>query len=77
MTSISGDLIAKRLQLTKELLPKLSRIAVLVRELSPSSAQYVRESEIASRGLGIDLQFLTEREPKDLDDIYALERLAL
>ena len=32
MTSISGDLIAKRLQLTKELLPNLTRIAILVRE---------------------------------------------
>ena len=70
MTSISGDLIAKRLQLTKELLPNLSGIAILVRELSPTSAQYVRESQIASQDLGIDLQFLTEREPKDLDEIF-------
>ena len=30
MTSISGDIIAKRLQLTKELLPNLTRIAILV-----------------------------------------------
>ena len=70
MTSISGDLIAKRLQLTKELLPNLSGIAILVRELSPTSAQYVRESQIASQDLGIDLQLLTEREPKDLDEIF-------
>ena len=32
MTSISGDLIAKRLQLIKELLPRLTRVAILVRE---------------------------------------------
>ena len=31
-TSISGDLIAKRLQLTRELLPNLTKIAILVRE---------------------------------------------
>ena len=31
MTSTSGDIIAKRLQLTKELLPDLTRIAILVR----------------------------------------------
>ena len=36
MTSISGDIIAKRLQLTKELLPNLTRIAILVREFEPN-----------------------------------------
>lgn len=70
MTSISGDLIAKRLQLTKELLPHLTRIAILVREASPTAAQYVQESRIAARDLGIDLQILTERSPKDLDGIF-------
>src|SRR5438477_9396839 len=42
-TSISGDVIAKRLQMMKELLPKLTRIAILVRESSPTAAQYVQE----------------------------------
>jgi putative ABC transport system substrate-binding protein len=70
MTSISGDLIAKRLQLTKELLPNLTRIAILVRESSPTAAQYVQESRTAARTLGIELQILTERNPKDLDGIF-------
>ena len=33
MTSISGDVIAKRLQMTRELLPKLTKIAILVRRV--------------------------------------------
>ena len=70
MTSISGDIIAKRLQLTKELLPNLTRIAILVRELSPTAAQYVQESQTAARNLGVALQILTERNPKDLDEIF-------
>jgi putative tryptophan/tyrosine transport system substrate-binding protein len=70
LTSISGDLTAKRLQLMKELLPSLSKIAILVRELSPTTTQYVQESRIASRDLGVDLQLLAEREPQDLDDIF-------
>jgi putative ABC transport system substrate-binding protein len=74
MTSISGDLIAKRLQLTKELLPGLTRIAILVRESSPTAAQYVEESRIAARNLGIELQILTERTPKDIDGIFAAVR---
>jgi putative tryptophan/tyrosine transport system substrate-binding protein len=71
MTSISGDLIAKRLQLTKELLPDLKKIAVLVRESSPTTAQYVQESRAAASSLGIELQIVTERSPNELDEIFA------
>ena len=49
MTSISGDLIAKRLELIRELLPKLTRVAILVREASPTAAQYVHETQAAAR----------------------------
>jgi putative ABC transport system substrate-binding protein len=69
-TSISGDVIAKRLQMMRELLPKLTRIAILVRESSPTAAQYVLESETAARNLGIDLQIENERTPDDLDEIF-------
>ena len=70
MTSISGDIIAKRLQLTKELLPNLTRIAILVREASPTAPQYVQESRTAAQSLGIELQILTIAHPKDLDGIF-------
>jgi putative ABC transport system substrate-binding protein len=69
-TSISGDVIAKRLQMMRELLPKLTRIAILVRESSPTAAQYVLESKTAARNLGIDLQIENERSPDDLDGIF-------
>jgi putative ABC transport system substrate-binding protein len=69
-TSISGDVIAKRLQMMKELLPKLTRIAILVRESSPTAAQYVQESRTAAQNLGIELQVETERNPKDLEAIF-------
>jgi putative ABC transport system substrate-binding protein len=69
-TSISGDMIAKRLQMMRELLPKLTRIAILVRESSPTAAQYVLESTTAARNLGIDLQIENERSPDDLDGLF-------
>jgi putative ABC transport system substrate-binding protein len=73
-TSISGDVIAKRLQMTRELLPKLTRIAILVRESSPTAAQYVQESRTAARNLSIELQIETERDPKDLEGIFVAVR---
>jgi putative tryptophan/tyrosine transport system substrate-binding protein len=74
MTSISGDIIAKRLQLAKELLPNLTKIAVLVRESSPTTAQYLRESRSAARAMGLDLHILTERSPDDFEHIFAMAR---
>jgi putative ABC transport system substrate-binding protein len=74
MTSISGDVIAKRLQMIRELLPNLARIAILVRESSPTAAQYVQESQTAARNLGIELQIETERNPQDLDGIFVAVR---
>jgi putative ABC transport system substrate-binding protein len=70
MTSISGDLTAKRLGLVKELLPNLTKVAILVREASPTAPQYLNESEAAARNLGIKLQILKERNPKDLERMF-------
>jgi putative ABC transport system substrate-binding protein len=70
MTSISGDVIAKRLQLVTELIPNAARIAILVRETSPTASQYVRESEAAARGMGIALQIEKARDASDLDAMF-------
>ena len=56
MTSISGDLIAKRLELIRELLPRVSTVAIMVREASPTAAQYVKESRAAAGNVGIELK---------------------
>ena len=70
MTSISTDVIAKRLQMVRELLPKLTKVVLLVREPSPDTAQYVKESESAARKMGIELQVEIERDPKDLEGVF-------
>ena len=70
MTSISGDVIAKRLQLVTELIPKVAGIAILVCETSPTAAQYVRESQAAARGMGIALTIESAREVNDLDAMF-------
>ena len=70
-------LTGKRMELLKELLPTLSRIAILVRPTSPAATQYVREAEIAARALRIPLQVLTVREPDDLEGALSKARGAL
>jgi putative ABC transport system substrate-binding protein len=70
MTSISGDVIAKRLQLVTELIPNPARIAILVRETSPTAAQYVRESRAAAQSMGIALTIKNARDATDLDTMF-------
>jgi putative tryptophan/tyrosine transport system substrate-binding protein len=74
MTSMSADIMAKRLQMVRELLPKLTKVALLVREPSPDTAQYVKESKIAAGNLGIELQIEIERDPKDLEGVFVAAR---
>lgn len=79
MTSISGDLIAKRLEITRELIPGLRKIAVLVRDSSPTKSEYLQELAAAARILDIEVQILTEHSPDDLEPLLAtaLESSAL
>jgi putative tryptophan/tyrosine transport system substrate-binding protein len=54
-SSIEAVLAGKRLELLKETVPKLSRVAVLWNPHDPSSAQQWKESQVAARELGLQL----------------------
>ncbi len=71
VSAVHADAIGKRLQLLKELLPKASRIAFMVRASSPASTQYVKEAETAARTLGMQLQILTVRDPGDIEGAFS------
>jgi putative ABC transport system substrate-binding protein len=54
-TSIASVLTGKRLELLKETIPKLSRVAVLWDPQNPGSAQQWKESQLPARELGLQL----------------------
>ena len=54
LTNITAVLSGKRLELLKETVPKLSRVAVLWDPQAPSSPQW-QESQLAARELGLQL----------------------
>ena len=55
VTTITPVLAGKRLELLKETIPKLTRVAVLWNSQDPSSAQTWKESRFAGRELGLEL----------------------
>jgi putative ABC transport system substrate-binding protein len=67
VTAMHADLIAKRLGLLKEMLPKLSGVAVLARAGSGATAQYVKEAELAAPKVGLQLRVVTVRDPGELE----------
>jgi putative ABC transport system substrate-binding protein len=71
-TSFMGpDLVGKQLQLLKEVVPKVSRVAVLQHPDNPASAPMLREVEARARALGVRLQILGARNPAEIDSAFA------
>ena len=64
------EISGKRLELLKEIVPKLSRVAVLGTSTNPGNAQALRETELAARALGVQLQYLDVLNPKDIETAF-------
>jgi putative ABC transport system substrate-binding protein len=76
LTGMQADITAKQLQLAKELLPSVSKIAVIARASSQANAQFVQETATAARALGIHVEIFSLRDPKDLEGIVTAARQA-
>jgi putative tryptophan/tyrosine transport system substrate-binding protein len=70
LASLSPELSGKRLELLKEIVPNLSRVAVLGTSTQPDNAQMSREVELAARALGVKLQYLDVLSHKDVETAF-------
>lgn len=66
LSNVSADLVGKRLELLKEIVPKLSRVAVLVGEAQQENAALKKEMEASAQALALRLQILALKEAKDI-----------
>lgn len=71
LTTLSPELSAKRLELLKEVIPGLKRVAILWNPDGPAPALAFKESQAASRLLGLEIQSLEVRTPGDLERAFA------
>jgi len=67
LSIMAPELSGKQLELLKEVVPKLSRVAVFGTSTEPGNAQSVKETELAAKTLGVQLQYLDVENPKDVD----------
>ena len=74
VTGLSGqspDLVGKQLQLLKEAVPRLSRVAVLSNPTHPRHPLFLREAEVAARSLKVRLQILEARAPTEFAGAFS------
>ncbi|MEO6164572.1 MAG: ABC transporter substrate-binding protein [Candidatus Binatia bacterium] len=70
LSTLAPELTGKQLELLKEIVPKLSRVAVLGTSNQPGNAQLLREVELAAAALKVQLQYLDILGPKNIETAF-------
>src|SRR5207244_2091724 len=70
LSTLAPELSGKQLELMKEIIPKLSRVAVFGSSTSPGNAQSLREVELAAGAFGVKLQYLDVLGAKDIETAF-------
>jgi putative ABC transport system substrate-binding protein len=71
-SSMTAEIVGKQLELLKETIPNVARVAALWNPANPIfQALQVKETENAARALGIRLRFIEARDPNEIDRAFA------
>ena len=70
LSLMAPDIAGKSLQTLKEVLPSISRVAVLWNAANPYPAVVFKQTQDASQNLGIQIQSLEVRGPNDFDGAF-------
>ena len=70
LSALAPELSGKQLELLKEILPRLSRVAVFGTSNNPGNAQMLKEVKLAAGAFGVKLQYLEVRGPKDIETAF-------
>ncbi len=76
LSTQDADLSGKRLEMLREVVPKVSRLAVLIDETNPGTMLIARGTQAAARSVGVQLQSLGVRGPADLDRAFSAMKKA-
>jgi putative ABC transport system substrate-binding protein len=70
LSTLAPEISGKQLELLKEILPKLSRVAVLGTSATPANAQMLKEVDLAAGALTVRLQHLDVLGTKDIETAF-------
>ena len=70
LSVLAPEISGKQLELLKEIVPRLSRVAVIGESTNPGNTQQLREVELAARAFKVQLQNLDVRDPRDFEPVF-------
>jgi ABC-type uncharacterized transport system substrate-binding protein len=70
LTTLTQDLSGKRLEILKETVPKVARVAVLFNSTIPERLAELKETQTAAQAFHVQIQSLKVQSPKDLDAAF-------
>jgi len=70
LSNLAPEISGKQLELLKEIVPKLSRVAILGNSTDPGSAQMLGETKRAAAALGVQHLYLDVRAAEDIETAF-------
>ena len=71
ISSVAPELMGKRLEMLKEIVPGISRVAFLAHGGDPAHKLFIREAQEAGRLLGLHIQSLVVTDLGDIDKAFS------
>jgi putative ABC transport system substrate-binding protein len=71
LSVVATELAPKRMELLKELIPRVARVAFLAHEADPASALFIKETQIAADKFGTRLQPVIVKGPEDFERAFS------
>lgn len=68
---LSAELVAKRLEILREMVPASTRLAVLVNPAGPTPEITLRDVEPAARAIGLQIQVVRASTSREIDAVFA------
>jgi ABC-type uncharacterized transport system substrate-binding protein len=70
LSTLAPEISGKRLELLKEIIPKLARVAVLGTSAREGNTQLLKEVELAAGALKVQIQYLDVLDVKDIETAF-------
>jgi ABC-type uncharacterized transport system substrate-binding protein len=70
LSTLAPEISGKRLEILKEIVPRLTRVAVFGNSTNSGNAQSLKELELAAKALKVQLQYLDVLSPKDIETAF-------
>ena len=70
LSNFAPELSGKRLEILREVVPKLSHLAIVGTSTNPGYAQSIKEVKLAAAALGVKFEYLDVLDPKNIETAF-------